>query len=93
MVRPVVLVCVALLAGACSRSPGVSADTTTTSTTAAPTTTTTVLATYTVQAGDTLAAIAERFDTTVAALVTANDLADPNVLAVGQVLELPSAAP
>jgi LysM repeat protein len=43
---------------------------------------------YTVRAGDTLSAIAERFGTTVAALVAANHLANPNLIYVGQVLNL-----
>jgi LysM repeat protein len=43
---------------------------------------------YTVVAGDTLSAIAARFGTTVAALASANHLANPNVLVPGQVLAL-----
>ena len=42
--------------------------------------------TYTVQQGDTLAAIAQRFGTTVAALQSANGIEDPNEIFVGQVL-------
>ncbi|MEZ4733040.1 MAG: Gmad2 immunoglobulin-like domain-containing protein [Caldilineaceae bacterium] len=42
--------------------------------------------TYVVQAGDTLSAIARRFDTTVTALLELNELANPNVIYVGQVL-------
>jgi LysM repeat protein len=42
--------------------------------------------TYTVQQGDTLAAIAQQFATTVAALQTANGIEDPNEIFVGQVL-------
>ena len=42
--------------------------------------------TYVVQAGDTLSAIARRFDTTVAALMALNNLANPNVIDVGQTL-------
>jgi LysM repeat protein len=49
---------------------------------------TTSARTYTVRSGDTLFAIAQRFGTTVAALVAANHLANPNVIHVGQVLSL-----
>lgn len=42
--------------------------------------------TYIVQAGDTLSAIARRFDTTVAALIELNNLANANVIYVGQTL-------
>jgi len=47
--------------------------------------------TYTVQSGDTLSAIAERFGTTVDAIVEANDLADARSLEVGQSLIIPGA--
>jgi len=43
---------------------------------------------YTVKAGDTLAGIAQRAGTTVAALAAANHISDPNVILVGQVLAL-----
>ncbi len=45
--------------------------------------------TYTVASGDTLGAIANRFGVTVDDLVTFNGIADPNLLAVGQVLAIP----
>ncbi len=45
--------------------------------------------TYTVRAGDTLSAIAARFGTTVAAIAAANHIANPNLIAVGQVLKIP----
>jgi LysM repeat protein len=45
--------------------------------------------TYEVQAGDTLFSIARRFDTTVEAIVAANDLTDPSQIEVGQVLVIP----
>lgn len=48
--------------------------------------TTTDATTYVVQAGDTLSAIARRFETTVAALLELNELANPDVIVVGQVL-------
>jgi len=44
---------------------------------------------YIVQAGDTLGEIAVRFDVTVAEIVEANDLEDPDNLDVGQVLIIP----
>lgn len=50
----------------------------------------TAAALYTVQPGDTLSAIAERYNTTVDELVAANGLTDPNVLQVGQTLLIPS---
>ena len=46
--------------------------------------------TYVVQPGDTLAKIAYRYGTTVSALVTANNIANPNVIYAGQVLVLPN---
>ena len=45
--------------------------------------------TYTVEPGDNLTAIAERFGTTVDAIVEANDIEDPNVIDVGQELTIP----
>lgn len=49
--------------------------------------------TYTVQAGDTLAAIAARYNVTQAALVQLNALTNPDALTVGQQLKIPGAAP
>ncbi len=46
--------------------------------------------TYTVQAGDNLTRIAERFNTTVAALAQANNITNPNVVVLGQVLIIPA---
>lgn len=46
---------------------------------------------YVVQRGDTLAAIAKRYGTTVDALVQLNGLKNPNVLIVGQKLRVPCA--
>jgi murein DD-endopeptidase MepM/ murein hydrolase activator NlpD len=48
---------------------------------------------YVVQPGDTLSAIADRFATTVEALVAANDIADPSLIEVGQKLVIPTAHP
>ncbi len=48
--------------------------------------------TYTVRAGDTLSSIAARHGTTVSALVAANNIANPNLIRVGQVLTIPGAA-
>ena len=45
--------------------------------------------TYVVQSGDTLAAIAQRFGTTVEALQSANGISDPDEIRVGQVLVIP----
>ncbi len=48
---------------------------------------------YVVQPGDTLYDIARRFDTTVEAIVAANNLADPGLIRVGQKLIIPTARP
>jgi LysM domain-containing protein len=45
--------------------------------------------TYVVQEGDTLAAIAQRFGTTVSALQSANGIEDPDEIIIGQVLVIP----
>lgn len=47
--------------------------------------------TYKVSSGDTLSAIARRFDTTVEAIVKANKLDDPDRIVVGQELKIPAA--
>lgn len=46
--------------------------------------------TYTVQPGDTLAAIARRFDTTIQALAAANHIINPNLIYAYQVLVIPT---
>ena len=46
-------------------------------------------ATYTIQAGDTLLAIADQFGTTVNAIAEANDITDATSLNIGQVLIIP----
>lgn len=45
--------------------------------------------TYTVQSGDTLGSIASRYGVTVDALAEANNIDNPNLIAVGQVLTIP----
>ena len=44
---------------------------------------------YTVQPGDVLSAIADRFGVLVEDIVEANDIADPDILSVGQELKIP----
>ena len=46
-------------------------------------------ATHTVVAGDTLSAIADRYRTTVSAITSANGLADPSRIRIGEVLAIP----
>jgi LysM repeat protein len=48
-----------------------------------------VASTYVVHPGDTLSAIALRHGTTVSALAEANQLADPNLIRIGQLLQIP----
>lgn len=48
---------------------------------------------YEVQSGDTLSGIAQRFNTTVEALVEANGLDDPNALFPGDELTIPAGPP
>ncbi|MDH3755329.1 MAG: LysM peptidoglycan-binding domain-containing protein [Acidimicrobiia bacterium] len=47
---------------------------------------------YTVESGDTLGVVAERYDTSIAALVEANSLVNADHIVVGQVLTVPDAA-
>jgi LysM repeat protein len=49
--------------------------------------------TYTVRSGDTLSAIAQAHDVSIERLTSANDLADPDLLHIGQVLIIPQAQP
>lgn len=46
------------------------------------------MATYTVVKGDTLSALARKFNTTVAKLVSLNNIKDPNLIVIGQVLQI-----
>lgn len=46
--------------------------------------------TYTVKSGDTLTAIAKKFNTTVEALVISNGIKNKNLIYVGQVLQIPT---
>ncbi|HAL61960.1 MAG TPA: hypothetical protein DCP08_06075 [Chloroflexi bacterium] len=50
----------------------------------------TAVITYTVQSGDTLAKIAAKFGVTVEEIVEANDIQDPSLINVGQVLVIPT---
>ena len=49
--------------------------------------------TYVVQPGDNLTRIAARFNTTVQAIVQANNIVNPNLIFVGQVLVIPGTGP
>jgi LysM repeat protein len=49
--------------------------------------------THTVQSGDTVSGIAAAYGVTIEELLAVNDLADPNVLSLGQVLSIPLPAP
>jgi LysM repeat protein len=48
--------------------------------------------TYLVEAGDSLSAIAERFETTVEAVMAANGITDPTLIFIGQELTIPGEA-
>jgi LysM repeat protein len=45
---------------------------------------------YVVQSGDTLSSISQQFDVAIDRLAAANNLSDPNILALGQTLSIPS---
>jgi LysM repeat protein len=51
--------------------------------------TSTAFRTHVVVAGDTLSGIAKEYGTTVAAIVEANGIADPSLIIVGQILNIP----
>lgn len=44
--------------------------------------------TYIVKKGDTLSSIAKKYDTSVSALVSLNNLSNPNKISVGQVIKI-----
>jgi LysM repeat protein len=66
--------------------------TTTSTTTTTTTTTIAIIRTYEVQRGDSLFSIAQRFGVTVAAIIEANGIDDPDRIEAGQVLTLPPSA-
>ncbi len=74
--------------------PDVSNNTSTTTTTLVPITTTTTKSSstvkqYTVVEGDTLGAIAAKYDTTVSALMSYNGITDETSLQIGQIIKIP----
>ncbi|MGC4174149.1 LysM peptidoglycan-binding domain-containing protein [Demequina sp.] len=79
--------------------PGAKAGTTTTKATTASGTTksstksSSASSRYTVKSGDTLSAIARKFSTTVAKLVSTNGIDNPSRIRVGQVLTIPGGVP
>jgi len=50
------------------------------------------MTTYTVQRGDTLWALARRYNTSIAAIASANGIANPNLIITGQSLQIPGAS-
>ncbi len=76
-----------------AEAPGVVASAPETATAQAPAVAppTPAAQTYEIQAGDSLSTIAQEYGTTVAAIVAANDIADPNLITVGQQLVIPPA--
>ncbi len=60
--------------------------------TGGPTTPTGTFTSYTVQRGDTLSRIAARYNATVATLTQINGIVNPNLIRVGQVLQVPAVA-
>lgn len=90
------LAVLALLAAACAGG-GSKATPSPTALPQRPTATANALActptAYTVVAGDVLSAISVRFDVDLQALIAANQIANPDVLAVGQQLSIPCPGP
>lgn len=72
-------------------TPSATPTTPTTTVTVTPTATPTPGTTYTVVRGDTLFKIAARYSTTVSQLVSLNNIANPNLIFVGQIISLPGA--
>lgn len=50
------------------------------------------MVTYTVKAGDTLTHIAQRYNTTVEAIVASNGIKNKNFIYIGQVLKIPGSS-
>ena len=69
--------------------PETTADVTATPTLTATATLTQTAVTYIIQPGDTLVTISNRFEVSVQELAEANDIANPNNIAAGQVLVIP----
>lgn len=76
-----------------SAVPSTTPASSTTTSRARATTTTLAPVTYVIEPGDSLAGIAERFGVSLGDLVAANQIADPNVIAAGQVLVIPPPPP
>lgn len=72
-----------------NRPPAIENATALTVTATLTATATTTLTTYTIQPGDTLFIIGNRFDVSVEELTEANDLGDPNDITAGQTLLIP----
>lgn len=60
--------------------------------TPAPTPVKTTTTTYTIQKGDTLSKIASKYGTTYQAIASYNNIANPNVIFVGQTIKIPGAS-
>lgn len=94
MARQIAVAVVLLFTAACGGDGDDPPPTTTSAPVTAPpetTPTTAAVTTHTVEPGDTLFLIAQRFGTSVEAIAQANGISDPNVIEVGQVLQIPPA--
>ena len=76
-------------AAATSSTLATTTSSSTTTTTLPPTTTTTIPSEYVIQKGDRLADIAKKFGLTVAELVAANNIKDPDKILYGKTLIIP----